>query len=278
MINHMRTLLINSDPVIGFGSEYTPEAFRPLPLPQQLHTVRRVLLPDGSTPYQINYRTLLLMQLLHHPDLEPYVFMFDPRITYSLNTSDFNTLRLGGLTVTKDHADSDGDTVLNTFYRTGYDTREHGFAGGDYTWVVSSVDDEHIKINTDKSQLTYLVPMDKKISEPITLLPQLLSISLRDNTGRLTGTFRYTIRLQLPSVFDTLETVRQLEQLDRGGHGTAVFEPWDLYTRELADLRDVWYQGSEPLLRLGAFITAYLIQLERIRRYTTSADAITGVG
>lgn len=61
--------------------------------------------------------------------------------------------------------------------------------------------------------------------------------------------------------------LERLEQHDRGSRGgDTVFAAWSEYQAQLDDLRIIWYQSSEALNRIGAYLLAYCVQVERVRR------------
>ena len=60
--------------------------------------------------------------------------------------------------------------------------------------------------------------------------------------------------------------LERLEQHDRStGGGDTVFSAWSEYQTQLDDLRTIWYQSSEALNRIAAYLLAYCVQIERIR-------------
>lgn len=87
MINHARTLLLNSDgskrPAPSFfGEEYVPTTFRPLPMPSELVTIRRALFGSNPDNAGLNYLLWQYMRILHSTEFEDYVIALDSRVTY----------------------------------------------------------------------------------------------------------------------------------------------------------------------------------------------------
>jgi hypothetical protein len=73
MINHARTLLLNtapllSAPVLPDGEEFIPHDFTPLRLPQKLAAIHEVFIPVSSTREQRNYLAFIFMQMAHSPN------------------------------------------------------------------------------------------------------------------------------------------------------------------------------------------------------------------
>ena len=91
MINHARTLLLNTRPQNSqrqdAGYEYMPATFRPVALPQALATVYRVLFGTKPDMYFLNLRARELLTYIHQTELAEYVYRLDPRVTYTTTTS-----------------------------------------------------------------------------------------------------------------------------------------------------------------------------------------------
>lgn len=84
MINHLRTLLLNTGPATAAtpGEEYVPKGFRPQTLPQDLSSIRNLLFGPSPDRAMLNYRLRQYLALVHSTELEKYVLNLDPRITY----------------------------------------------------------------------------------------------------------------------------------------------------------------------------------------------------
>lgn len=86
MINHARTLLLNrsggNQNLRDLGEEFIPESFRSQQLPSWLESYRRVLL--GSRPENVyaNFQVDKLLRIIHATQFEPYLTLFDTRLTY----------------------------------------------------------------------------------------------------------------------------------------------------------------------------------------------------
>jgi hypothetical protein len=265
MINHIRTLLQNSAANTAVGAEYIEPGFQPVRLDGWMTDIQNVLMPSGMTDYQRNLRTLSLLQLLHQPDLLPYVLLLDPRITYSLSDNYFKRLQLAGLTVTKY---STATTDIQPVFYGDQDPRDLKLTAGTYEWRYTpayegtNIVAEWYRGRVRERDLVF----SGVTSNHLTLLPDYLLVYFQDPMERLTGVFDFKISLQVPLLFDVMRMLQRFELLDmQTSVASKVFAPWTSYAEELAALYRIWTQGSEPLVRFGAFTLAYLIQVERLR-------------
>jgi hypothetical protein len=86
MINHARTLLLNTSPLSAHaqdvGYEYIPHEFKPARLSNALHLIYRTLF--GANPDQrfLNLRSRELLTYIHQTELAEYAHKLDPRVTY----------------------------------------------------------------------------------------------------------------------------------------------------------------------------------------------------
>lgn len=86
MINHARTLLLNmpaknnrrSEP----GYEYIEPGFVPAQLPRALAAAHKIFFGANPDNYFANFRVRELLHYIHQTELEPYLYKFDPRVTY----------------------------------------------------------------------------------------------------------------------------------------------------------------------------------------------------
>lgn len=90
MINHARTMLLNTQPQKSqrqdAGYEYMPETFRPATLSPALATSYKVLFGTKPDMYFLNLRARELLTYIHQTELAEYVYMLDPRVTYETTT------------------------------------------------------------------------------------------------------------------------------------------------------------------------------------------------
>lgn len=95
MLNHARTLLLNSAPAPALaylpGSAWTDPQFAPVRLNNGCAALRRVLFGAQPDAWMLNYRGWQLLSLLHAcPELAGYVLELDPRTTYDLTQNPFS--------------------------------------------------------------------------------------------------------------------------------------------------------------------------------------------
>ena len=85
MVNHVRTLLLNSGSpgsIIWPGEEYVPPLYQPVTIPDAARQIYNAIFPPGCDRAFANLRLSQLLPLLHRPQFDPIVRSFDPRITY----------------------------------------------------------------------------------------------------------------------------------------------------------------------------------------------------
>lgn len=90
MINHARTLLLNTQPQKNqrqdAGYEYISETFRPPMLPPTLAPIYKVLFGTKPDMYFLNLRARELLAYIHQTELAEYVYRLDSRVTYATTT------------------------------------------------------------------------------------------------------------------------------------------------------------------------------------------------
>lgn len=86
MINHARTLLLNTPPqnhqLQDPGYEYIPETFKVLNLPATLNTLHTILFGKQPDTYFLNLRGRELLTYIHQTELAEYIYKLDSRVTY----------------------------------------------------------------------------------------------------------------------------------------------------------------------------------------------------
>ena len=87
MINHIRTLLLNSagdagPPEGALGEEVIPEDYRPVEESPAVRAVRQAIFGFNSDRNLKNYRLRQILHTIHNTELEDYLYKFDERVTY----------------------------------------------------------------------------------------------------------------------------------------------------------------------------------------------------
>jgi hypothetical protein len=86
MINHARTLLLNTRPqnnqLQDAGYEYIPSDFRPVTLSPPLAAIYKILFGAKPDMYFLNLRGRELLTYIHQTELAAYAYKLDPRVTY----------------------------------------------------------------------------------------------------------------------------------------------------------------------------------------------------
>lgn len=279
MINHVRTLLLNRTARAGGlasdtpGAEYVPADYTPIRVPPALDDVRRAFLPDGLSSYQINFRLLGLMKLLHMPELEKYTLLLDPRYTYVFADNHMAALRDAAVTVDRwAYGDCDVTMSYNHFnarrWTHGVDTMK---------WCVThfSTYGNSVDIACDGKKLQRLpIEMKGTASTYIPLVPDYLYVRFEAVSGMLSGQFRFDVTYQPAMPLDIIGTLAELTSLDNRTDllGT-VFVPWPAQQDTLDALHDLWRYSPEAGVRFGAMLLAYAFRCERIR---VGQEPVTG--
>lgn len=86
MINHARTLLLNKtggkQNLRDLGEEYIPEAFVSQSLPPWLNAYHQVVMGSSAENVYSNFQVDRLLRVVHATEYEPYLTLFDSRLTY----------------------------------------------------------------------------------------------------------------------------------------------------------------------------------------------------
>ena len=86
MINHARTLLLNTSPASAHaqdaGYEYIPHSFRPAKLSDALQLIHRTLFGVNPDQRFLNLRARELLTYIHQTELAEYAYKLDHRVTY----------------------------------------------------------------------------------------------------------------------------------------------------------------------------------------------------
>jgi hypothetical protein len=105
MINHARTLLLNTSPRSAHaqdaGYEYIPHEFIPTTLPNALRVVYRALFGVNPDQRFLNMRSRELMAYIHQTELAEYIYKLDSRVTYWPEINSNNLLPNRQITVTQ---------------------------------------------------------------------------------------------------------------------------------------------------------------------------------
>lgn len=266
MVNHFRTLLLNAAPQSADAAyEFIPPEYQVLVFPDWMTRIHQILLPPGLSADQRNFRLLMLLTLVHQPDMYIYTLMFDTRTTYSLTDNDFKQVRANSVTVTPLHKTT---TELQVVHFSDQDARKLGVTPGVYTWHVENagVGSTAIVETTNNVKVGRTVTFDSGYTAALPLVPAYLLYQFKDLTNTLSQPFRYRISLSVPPELDINSMLAQLEHQDMGTSMTSqVFAPWEVCKQQLLELRTIWNSSAEPLQRMAAFLQAFVIQAERIR-------------
>jgi hypothetical protein len=270
MINHMRTLLLNQNDATGGlqsgnpGAELVDAGFQPQQLPQLLSNVRAAILPTGYTPYQQNIVLAYMMHILHQPELAPYTIAPDTRVTYTDTAAVDAYLHLAADVQRWRDTGCDTDVV----YATTSDKRWDA-PGTIMHWTLRHITDspDTVELRYEDGQwVEHRVQFDGQYTAPIQLVPEYVSIRLHSPTSVLSGDCVFNITVNAPVTPDGVEIFDRLRRLELRNAATGtLFDTYPPYATQLGDLRQIWDNSHEMLLRIGAYVLAFAFQLERLR-------------
>ncbi len=255
MINHCRTLLINSADDRGsaeFFGEYVSPMFAPLSLPSWMTSVRKALFGANPDPSMLAWRTRQLLGLLHaSPQLDAEVRSLDPRITYSLDRpfpAETETAPVWAPRFDSTY----GVVELDADPFTGTPTAPDGVGGCvrrmEVSWADGSATVRDLRLNAAR---TY-----EMVDERVPLLDTGYTISLPGAGGKVEAAVFLRPQASLGDIEATLMDSRLLDP-DRFFPGDAG-EPYATYRRW-------WLESSEFPVRFGGIILGFIRRTEEIR-------------
>lgn len=261
MINHIRTLLMNTAPGNNTapGAEFIDPSYTPVQLPDDLRHIYHKIIPVDISGYGLNFSMLAIMRLLHQPDILPYTLRFDSRITYDLHDNYFtglNHIRLSAsstsgsdfIPVLADKAPCELRLPVKVYdWDIAYDANEPGY--------INLLHGGRVTRRT--------LRITNGVTDVISLIPQYLGVRIRcDGSESFSG----SVRFQAPLCFSVPDILSDLSAIGNTAvRSSDVFRPWGTYAADLEHLRRIWNTWGEGHVRLAAFITALAYQMERIR-------------
>ena len=274
MINHIRTLLFNQAAANTSGlsselTEYIPDSFTEIKLPDTLQKVYNILFPQGYTTFQKQFTLFTYLQILHTPELLPYLLKFDERYVYDLDKKAYARTVDTSLRISE-WKNSTCDIQL-----------QHGLfefnqpdiitMSGPYIWTIerdfSAGNTIIIDLNGKAESRKLNISAPSTRTKNIFLLPNYFYIYFILPSFTVTGTFKYIIELSLPIPVNLKKLLSKLQHtLLQTGVREAIFAPWNDYQTDLALLRQIYSQSPESTLKFGAVTLALAYQMEKLRR------------
>lgn len=260
MINHARTLLMNTSGQSGYlpnypGEELIPSSYRQIELPTYLDVIRMRLFGANPDRVMLNYRAAQLLQLIAATELQGHILELDSRLTYStphdmVDVSAFKTQvrRFFG----------DGNLSL-----IGRDTAPDSSGKSIYGYQVTVSGGDVI---TERK----VFPL-ATTTEPIVLtsgLSQEFKLPYSD--------YRFRINTDLPAGWTIRGFVRprsSLAEIDRGLR--SVGEPYLLQLFGVSNLEpyatfyNCWKRHPDFAYRIGGLVLAMIYRTEELRNGST---------
>lgn len=275
MVNHCRTLLLNR-PASYFedvpGSEYIDPNYVPITLTTAMQTIRDILIPNGVDKFVENYVAGVVMTVLHHPELEPYVLALDSRITYDVTSVKIADLTNPNVVLTVSR--SGGSDVTPKYAVNQVGIPQNIGQSGRHIWYITKYSQDSVKITgtrTGERIEKVIDPANTSISRRIPLLEGYLSAYFLMPSGYLTGSFTGT--------YDTLvappyNLVNQYEQLKKvvGRMSLSLFNDNKYHGVAFRQLALTWANSPEVMLRIGSALLAYLLQCDILLRKSGRGD------
>jgi hypothetical protein len=271
MINHARTLLLNraASYFVGVpGSEYIPPTYVPIELPTAFQKLRNIFFPVGIDKSAENYISAKLLQILHAPELLPITLYYDPRFTYSVDENTLSQLIQSPLRISG--SQSPACDMVARYKLLSHPDPVTIASTGTHVWTFSTGDDNNATFkysrSTDSAE-TILLTNGTTTSERVDLLNGFAQAFFDLPSLLLTGKYNFQYELFVPPPYDLAAATEaaQLYVVQPTGV-TGIFRSAPAVEDVLEKARFVWQNAAEVTLKLGAILSAYIAQLEALRR------------
>lgn len=241
MINHARTLLINTHPNradyidSGYeGYEYIPKEYVPVRLPSYLQSIRKILFGAHSDGLFLGLRAHELLAYIHQTELESYLYKFDSRVTYWPNIKEkLYDLSRRRILVTQTYGSPrrlfvTGD--LNATISSGTAYRSYVVALGKETL---EADELSVYVRRLEPPKTESITLYDNENSPVVPLPQ-SSVSVKVAEGALRNVFG--------NIATEVNNNVIVEMFDQIGAGKLLLEtPINFNVTELQTIVAQWY-------------------------------------
>jgi hypothetical protein len=291
MINHARTLLLNTRPqnnhLQDAGYEYIPSDFRPAELPQTLVAIHKILFGAKPDPYFLNLRGRELLTYIHQTELADYIYKLDPRVTYwpPTNAPFFENakptvmavqtaglplpLNLNGTFFASDAA----GTTTKRYEITLTETGEELYVGlRDIDSVapptITTIEDAgnppviavpETKLQFKLNPQTAVSPYDKRVELADVVITEQYAAepNLGANVARWSVVARANPKPAITTVLPILELLGEPLFLDL--FGVAPAEPY-------ATFKNLWFDHPLSAYRLAGLVLAFIYRAEELRK------------
>lgn len=270
MINHAPVMLLNK-PMSYFTGQseaiYIPESFTPVTLNSSLTKIRRVLFPDGITPTTELAILYKLLPIIHMPELQDYIDVWDVRRTYEVSAVDREQFVMTPVTIKSSQSAACDMTAR---YRWAASTAiVETKDAGDFTWSFRDGTALQSVLTNSRGKSELVTMVDGSVANKsleIALMPgRLFAYFDLPTTATLTGSYKFEYRASIDPTYDLRGVIDRLEHLlyDQA-ISRDLFNSFDPMAANMGALQYTWQASSEMLLRFGAALMAYTYQVTNL--------------
>ena len=269
MINHASTMLLNRPAAYYAGQPnavFIPVEFATAALPPSLQAVRAAIFPDGCSPATELSILQAILPAIHMPDLQPYVNVWDSRMTYTVPSVGRVEFVTPAITITPTQSP---DCDLTPIYRLATNTAPVSISeSGNFLWQFRTGDQYEVAYTNNRgvASLVRVVPGKTATqSQEIALIPNRLYASMLMPSGVLTGTYTYKYQYVLAPSYGLFDIAHNLNQVLSNGQIRAdLFRSFDPVADTVSALRFTYESGVELPLRVGAALLSFVYQVTRL--------------
>jgi len=270
MINHVRTLILNSQNTFfdgSFGQIYIPPAFRPVTLDSHLQRIKNLLIPQGLDATGQNYAAAAVMQILHSPELEDYTLVLDPRITYTANAELLAKACDMPVYITVDK--STGCDIVPKYRVVAGNQPTQMSVAGNHKWTFRDVTARSLRVDHSRGTevtLDVVRGVNPTETQAIDLLPGYLKAYFELPSNELTGRYKITYETTVAVPYNLAVRAGELERvLAYPGYSDRIFGATGPHAATITELHDIWLNAAEIGLKFGSAALAYTFQCEKLR-------------
>jgi hypothetical protein len=271
MLNHAPAMLLNR-PMDYYAGQpnliYIPAEFPPVVLPPALQRIRNVLFPDGTSPSTELSIVHRLLPIVHMPEYQPYVDVWDSRKTYEVSAVGRVAFVSPSITVTSQQTAA---CDMAPKYRIVTDTEPIALSSsGNFTWKLrtgSSVQTAYTDLRGVSRLVTIITSATYGTgrSAEIALIPGRLFAFLTTPSDTLTGDYTYTYNGIISPTYPLASVARDMDvALSDGSTCQALFAPFAPVEGAMRTLRFTYDSSTEQTLRFGAALMAMIYQVSRL--------------
>ena len=267
MINHLRTLLVNTgyDEAAAFsemGDQLIPATYKARKIPSALAGARVILFGAAPDRAMLNYRAWQLLQCIDAAGMGELAAHADKRVTYDIRSSQFYSREEFLPKVTPLGSAEDTDVVVLGELAP---CDSNGKMRRTFTLSVDGSSNLTVTDNVFGTSTTTALSISGGFSQVVSLNNSGLSVKLKNVTSVAYDLVAYAKPTR--SVHDLVTRL--------GGLSSANYEAVFANTASLgqeASLRNIWDKHPDPVVRLAAFTVALGYKTERLPNRITAVD------